>query len=376
MASRLKLLVRAWLPERGCCHLRSPDLTDAEARGLLHSARGVIEKAQESGVIEEVTGTEDRVFVMARRTPDPDHPNRTVPGFVLASIPDPDAFLHEVLTDRLRSVVEASGATGFEGWDFVDLGAQPREALSGWNREARPSRWRGFLYDRRVIFAGIGTILIAAFYFAFARLKPERENSSTPRPVQTGGPSKLKEREWNRRREQIDKVLKEPWAKRILDKTLPQKPGDQTIKGDGRQILLEFAHLFLRPALDLKGKDGENYEQLMSEAHPFKSFLSRLPESLPNLPVGDSDLSPAQAMGFLDDLKVKLSKLKLNRELGEEEYGQAIKLALNYSLFYDRWSNINQSSDCVGLLDKGREDKPYYRWVGKVREVIRVYCPP
>src|SRR5450432_4264636 len=97
METSLKLLVRSWLPGQGCVHQRSAAMSEAETRELLEVGRGAIEKVQEFDGIEEIPLAKGRAYVKARRTPDPDEPRRMAPGFVVVFIPDPDAFLREVV---------------------------------------------------------------------------------------------------------------------------------------------------------------------------------------------------------------------------------------------------------------------------------------
>jgi hypothetical protein len=145
MASRNKLLVRVWLPGRGCCHLRSPAMTDAEASSLIDSASDAIEEAQVStNEIQRIRGTQDLAYVIARRSPDPDHPSRDVPGFALISIPDQVAFFHQAVANLLRDVkVPTTSDYPPEDWTFFNHGKTTSEATDGAGGETRPAIWRG-----------------------------------------------------------------------------------------------------------------------------------------------------------------------------------------------------------------------------------------
>jgi hypothetical protein len=143
MARLPKLLVCAWLPGQGCRYLRSAEMTDSEARGLLQAARGTIQSAQESGEVEEVAGTKDRVFVLARRAPDPDAPQRMTPGFVLAALPDVDAFLRQAVADQLRAVPEVTAISDSGGWQFLDLGSGSKRVVDSAGLVTRRDRGLG-----------------------------------------------------------------------------------------------------------------------------------------------------------------------------------------------------------------------------------------
>lgn len=139
MLGRRKLLARAWLLGRGCCDLRSPGIADAEARDLLDAAREAIAKAQESGVLEEVPGTKDLAFVLARRAPDLDDPGRAAPRFALVSIPDPDAFLRDAVAHLLRNLeIPEASDTSLDDWVFLDPRVTACEATGGSGSESRP----------------------------------------------------------------------------------------------------------------------------------------------------------------------------------------------------------------------------------------------
>ena len=136
MEKPLKLLVRSWIQGKGCVHQCSAAMSEAEARELLEIGRGAIDRVQQSGGIEEIPLAKGRAYVKARRLPDPDEPSRMAPGFVLVSIPDPDAFIREVVArefdelllsaanatlDRILSPGE--GDLGKRGWKIIDLGS-------------------------------------------------------------------------------------------------------------------------------------------------------------------------------------------------------------------------------------------------------------
>src|SRR5258708_5905967 len=115
-----KLLVRSWLPGRGCVHQCSEAMSEAEARGLLDAAGGAIDKAQESERIEVIRIANGRAFVVARRSPDPDQPSRMAPGFVLVSVPDSeiDELLHSAAKRILDNIppLELESDLGARGW--------------------------------------------------------------------------------------------------------------------------------------------------------------------------------------------------------------------------------------------------------------------
>ena len=168
MASGPKLLARVWLPGQGCRYLRSPGMSDAEALGLIEAARGTINIAQETGALEEVAGTTDRVFVLARRTADPDHPQRSVPGFVLTVIPDVERFIQDAVADRLRAVPDAEDISSTRGWEFLDLGATSREIAGDPRLVSRRGGWcsvvsRVFRLARLVGFVTLLLVIIVAY---------------------------------------------------------------------------------------------------------------------------------------------------------------------------------------------------------------------
>ena len=113
MEKPFKLLVRSWLPGRGCVHQCFGAMSEADARELLEMGRGAIDKVQEFGGIEEIPLANGRAYVKARRSPDPDEPRRTAPGFVLVSITDPHAFLRSSLTGSSRN---CSGPAPKRSW--------------------------------------------------------------------------------------------------------------------------------------------------------------------------------------------------------------------------------------------------------------------
>lgn len=401
MASRDKLLIRAWLPRQGCCHLRSPEMTDVEARGLLDAARGAIDKAQESGVPERVPGTTGCAFVMARRSPDPNE-GRTAPRFVLISIPDADRFLRDAVADRLRDVeVPETMDAASDGWIFLDLGVQtiePRnpEGRRIWSRgimaPPRKSEPRNVADEprlprsRRWRMMTAGLVLLAVY--AIARLdvnsvrhRPGGDALPTVSPGKSNGDQDADEKTWQGYRETIEGLLRRDWAWRILN----QSPDRETEapktanEMDDRQILAEFARLLRRPTLGLRGTDDENYKQSRPRDHPFVAFLIRLPEGPPGPPRGDAALSATDALAFLKSLDGVLTTLGVTLDFeGKEALAQRIERALDYNVFYEEWCRKESSASrsCNGPLDRGREDEPYYRWVGEVREVIRVYGPP
>jgi hypothetical protein len=176
MESHLKLLARVWLPGRGCCHLRSPSLTEAEALSLLHAARGAIADAQRSNQLEEVPVASGRAFVMSRRFPDPNHPVRKFPGMVLVSIPDPEIFLREAVAASLHAlVVPGESDKSVEGWEFVDLGATPREPVASSGQESRHSQLLVVLGILLVV------LLIVLCIYNFSGFTPGQADLSKPR---------------------------------------------------------------------------------------------------------------------------------------------------------------------------------------------------
>jgi hypothetical protein len=241
MASRTKFLVRTWLFDRGCCHLRSLEMSDTEARGLLDAAHVAILKAQESGGIEEVPATKGRAFVMARRSPDPNQPGRTAPGFALVSISDPEAFLLDAVAALLRSVDAIEGSdTILEGWEFLDPGSTHVKPGGGSGQESRTARRVGVAsHPSRYWRVSPGIVrlarnLLGAFRYITRSNHPSSGvDSLRPRSGKSGEFPAAKEVEWIRDREKIDELLQDPRAVRILDKfphrgsSVPDKAKDQ-----------------------------------------------------------------------------------------------------------------------------------------------------
>jgi hypothetical protein len=324
MARLLKLLVRSWVSGKGCVYQRSTSLPETEALELLEAARGSIDKAQESGTIEEIPLPKGRAFVQARRSPDPDQPNRTAPGFVLVSIPDPDAFLRDVIAHEFDILIRSAahktlddiplpteGDPGKRDWKLMDLGKPP-----------------------------------------------------------TSSPGKHQ-----MRRKQIQKVLDESWIKNHV---VNNSPGD----GINRDLIRQFAGLFQRPDLKLDANEFRKYNALSPSEDPFVAFLSRLLEieKIPSLPSADTDLTPSEALQYLRDLEMELKKrMPYGIELDlvhPETLADRTRTSLDYPEFCKSWRKTTRLDSSAHERWKNdpwgqsREGDAAYLWVKPIRLLI------
>jgi hypothetical protein len=384
MAKPLKLLVRSWVQGKGCVHQRSAAMSEAEAHELLEVGRGAIDKAQESGDIEQVPLVKGRAYVKARRAPDPDEPRRTAPGFLLVSIPDPDAFIRDVVArefdELLRSAAEATldqiptpgeGDLGQQGWKILDIGRQPaastsKDLLRTWGRQK--------LGPIATLIVAIVAIYLA--YQAWQRL-PSQDGHTGSQADQTSDGSYSEESNWKEVQEQIDQVLAADWARKLID---PESPTNKT----NRDRLRRFAGLFQRPDLrkELSPKDLKDYGQAKPSSHPFVAFLSRLLEEIPHLEDGGKDLTSIEAMVYLKKLNEELAKSGqscIDLQLGTpRSLADKARKSLDYRDFFEQTWLKTTLLDSIHRgywekndpLDKSQNDNGAYSWVRPIRTVI------
>jgi hypothetical protein len=308
MEKPLKFLVRTWVQGKGCVHQRSAAMSEWEARELLEVGRGAIDKAQQSGGVEQISLTKGRAYVKARRIPDPDEPGRMAPGFVLASIPDPAAFISEVVArefeELLRSAVEATldqtptpgeGELGERGWKIIHVGRPPSDSKDRTRSWERAGRYLGLI------------ALIVATFAVYSRLPRPWQSSPSQegrnRGDQAGDRSDPEDSNWKEVQQQIKQVLEEDWARKLIDRGTSSNDTD-------RDLLRHFAGLFQRPDLkkELSEKDFRRYGVQDPSDHPFVAFLGRLPVRIPALQDGEADLTPTEAMDYLKKLDRELMK--------------------------------------------------------------------
>ena len=364
-------------------------MSEAEAHQLLDAARGVMEKAQESPGIEEVPGTDGSAFVVARRSPDPNHPGRTAPGFALILIPDREAFLRDAVAAALHAVPAFEGSdTVPAGWKFPDPGAGSRTPEAGKGQEATPPGWLAFMPRPSPRFwkvcglCFLAVVLVPTVYFILAmprraRTLPDQNGPSTPRTDERPGIPNANEMEWARNRASIEELLRQPWARRILGEPLDPvvgNPKDMRYPSD-RELLRTFARLFQRPSFTLGQSVRLDFETFPPRDHPFVAFLERLPKRLPQPPLEDTPLSAAEALGVLDDLKHEVQGslgLRLDFD-GAEGIEGPIQRRLDYDEFFNRWDRENSSTAGRrnGRLDEGGEDRKHHAWITVVRKIIQ-----
>jgi hypothetical protein len=388
MGAPLRLLVRSWVSGKGCVYQRSRSLPELEALEILEAARSSIEKAQESGTIEEILLPEGRAFVKARRSPDPDQPNRTAPGFVLVSIPDPRAFLLDVIAQEFDVLfrdaahktldnipLPTEGDPGKRDWQPMDLGKSPTSSISQhklkWNN--RPKRGL------------VALILLIASLFALSVIAPnvariwktstnnkDRTQAELTQPNDDPDP---KASEWEEMREQIQKVLDEPWIKQQVVKHSPSE-------GANRKLIQQFAGLFQRPDLNLNDNELKKFNILSPSEDPFVAFLSRLLaiERVPSIPDARTDLTPTEALQYLRDLERELKRIQpfgIDLQLDQPKtLADRTETSLDYPEFYNSWRKAaalygsGQERREDDLWGRNRDGDAAYLWVKPVRSLI------
>jgi len=382
MASPAKLLVRTWLPGKGCVHLRSTAMTETEARDLLEAVIGNIEVAQESGRTEKVRLERGCAFVKALRSPDPDQPGRTAPGFILVSIADPDAFVREAVAREFDELLlfaadkildsaphfDRASDLGLRGWKPLDLGGMPPESGSGaW--VPRGKRWLlGTLAASLVLAASVG--IICQFL-----LKPSPNAEDPPphrtRPLVAGSDSRSED--WQLFRQQIQPLLDKPWAIKLLGRK-PASPANDS------EFLSRFALLFKRPNLKtMLTKNSFSYYNMKNPSqHPFVAFLHRFPEKVSVKLINKSDISPTEAMGFLTELCRELEASGIHLDLNNPDtLIQNATLSLDYDEFFQNWRRLPDSAKRpTEKWDTDREyDDDAFEWVAEVRKLIKECYP-
>jgi hypothetical protein len=380
MASAPKFLVRVWLPVKGCVHMRSTAMTEAEARELLNAAVGAIEVAQESGMIEEVFLKKGRAFVKARRMPDPDQPGRTTPGFILVSIPDPDTFLRDAVASEFDALLRFAvnkvldTASPFlvrtsdlspQDWKPLDLGGTTPLSGSELQTPKRNQWLRGTI--------AVSLVLVAICFLRglFRKTVPSADNPPSALTSRQDGSYDPETENWRLAREQIRDLLKEPWADKLL--------GEKTTSGTtDRELLSRFAQLFKRPDQlveeTLTKKSFGLYKKQVNQNHPFVAFLNRLPISIPDLPKKEI-LSPGDAMRYLETLGNKLKASEIALDLNNpDRLSQDARFSLDYVNFFDNW---HLSRESPKLLDKkwDRSDDDLVIWEVEIRKFIRDCYP-
>ena len=381
MAIPAKLLVRAWLPGKGCVHLRSTAMTETEARYLLEAAVRNIEVAQESGRTEKVLLERGCAFVKAHRSPDPDQPGRTAPGFILVSIPDPDAFVREAVAREFDELLlfaadkvldsaphfEAASDLGLRGWKPLDLGGTPPDTGSG---EWLPGGKRWLLGTSAAVL-----VLAASVGIIWHFLPKPSPNAESPPPDRTSpmvAGYDSKSEDWRLARQQIQTLLDKPWAMKRLGRNTSSPVNDG-------EFLSRFSLLFKRPDLKtmLKEKSFKYYELNEPSEHPFVAFLQRFPEKVPVKKIDNNDISPSEAMEFLTELgrKLEVSGIHLDPK-NPEKLSQNATLSLDYNEFFQNWRRLHDSVKVpTEKWDMDREDDPAYKWVAVVRKLIQERYP-
>jgi len=389
MEKPLKLLVRSWHQGKGCVHQRSAAMSEAEARELLEVGRGAIDRAQESGGIEQIPLAKGRAYVKARRVRDPDEPSRMAPGFVLVSIPDPDVFIREVVArefdELLQSAANATldqipspgeGNLGKRGWKIIDLG-RPSVVSKNKTRSRVPGRRQ----------LGLIALLVAivAVYVAYQetwRASPNQDGNPGSRAVRTNDDPDPEASNWKEVREQIKQVLEAKRAQALIDQKTPSN-------ATNRDVVRRFAVLFKRPDLkkelsgneELSGNNFRCYGIQTPANHPFVAFLSRLPEKIPELPDGKPDLTPTEAVNYLKELDGALQESKsfqLDLDLGTPRtLADKTKRCLNYPVFFKTWLKEIRLNDTSrgywenNQWDESRTDDVAYLWVKPIRDLIK-----
>ncbi len=379
MASPHKILVRTWLPGKGCVHLRSTAMSQAEARDLLDAARDIIGMAQESGRIEEVPLEKGRAFVKARRSPDPDQPNRTAPGFVLVSIPDPEAFLRDagarefdellrfVASQALDAVPPAEQASdlGRRDWKVLDLGGPAAPSKS----KARPPEW-----TRRLLGAMAVSLFLAASFGIFLHLRKTAPKADGAPPARTNLEDVDQEREnWELAKQQIQDLLKEDWAVKLLGEIT-------TEQASNHELVNRFTRLFKQPNLQdrLNGDSLKYYDLKHPHEHPFVAFLNRFPKDMPVKFLNETEPSPTEAMNYLRTLGSEMDAFEIHLDLKNiEKLSQNVRRNLDYRIFFDHWMRLTRSDKNInGLWDLGKEDKGReFQWLVPIRDLIKSCYP-
>jgi hypothetical protein len=388
MARLLKLLVRSWVSGKGCVYQRSTSLPETEALELLEAARGSIDKAQESGTIEEIPLPKGRAFVQARRSPDPDQPNRTAPGFVLVSIPDPDAFLRDVIAHEFDILIRSAahktlddiplpteGDPGKRDWKLMDLGKPPTSS-PGKHQMRRKDRTKPGLIASILLIASLLALSVISLYIPrIWQASPSNDVRTRARLTPTNNDPDPEAQEWEEARKQIQKVLDESWIKNHV---VNNSPGD----GINRDLIRQFAGLFQRPDLKLDANEFRKYNALSPSEDPFVAFLSRLLEieKIPSLPSADTDLTPSEALQYLRDLEMELKKrMPYGIELDlvhPETLADRTRTSLDYPEFCKSWRKTTRLDSSAHERWKNdpwgqsREGDAAYLWVKPIRLLI------
>ena len=186
------------------------------------------------------------------------------------------------------------------------------------------------------------------------------------------------ESNWREVQQQIKDVLAAGWAQKLIDHETPSN-------GTNRDRLRRFAGLFQRPALEnILKEEFENYKPRKPSDHPFVAFLSRFPERIPALPGGDADLTPSQAMQYLNSLDQKLKESKpfgIDLDLDNPEtLADKARINLSYRDFFQVWwkdipADVPsrgkwEKNGPLDQMDQSRDDDPAYRWVKPIRNLI------
>jgi hypothetical protein len=388
MGAPLRLLVRSWVSDKGCVYQRSTSLPETEALELLEAARGSIEKAQESGTIEEIPLPNGRAFVQARRSPDPDQPNRTAPGFVLVSIPDPDAFLRDVIAhefdilfrsaahmtlDEIRLPTE--GDPGKSDWKLMDLGKPLTSSTSKHLMGTKSQKKAGLVALILLIVSLLAMSVISPYLARIRQTSPSIGGRAPTRSSVPDNDPDQEENNWEEARKQIRKVLVERGV-------MQTEVDDSTRNEDNRKLLSEFAKLFQRPDMQEELKtDFENYAPRKPIDHPFVAFMSRLLERIPDPPGGEAVLTSSEAWKYLQSLSNDLKTQKpfhIDLELNRPEMlADRVNFDLNYDQFFKDQTRTSSSSialriewDKADPYDNKRDNDAAYRWVKRIRSLI------
>jgi hypothetical protein len=350
-------------------------MTEDEARSILEAIRKVSDLEWDAMPDHELLelrlrGLSGRAFAAIHHIPDPDHDKRTAPCLYVVYLPDPESFLLGSLKHELRALEVPGSVAEIDGrkWLAIDpAGSQSVPEKSGRSGGRDGHALEGFRWKRTIALA-VTAALCLYVWWAWNRNPDGRDPG--PGPSKTPLISPATARRWNETRRELKSLLQEPWAKTNTGIKDPDVLKDH-------DLVNAFASLFKRP--DITGLPGSERlaETLQTEfdAHPFASFLHRLPVDVPTITKLPGDVERSQQyLDYLSELASALKESEINIETNSaRDLVQSARLALDYHQFFDDWRTRRGKKDPSDYWCDG--DEALARWVKDVRSIIKTKYP-
>lgn len=368
--SDVKVVARLWLREHGCRYLHSDNVSDGDCHQWIEQ---LTDESIASGVVQRCQmGTQKNAYVISRRMPDPNNPERNVTNLWL--FVDPRG---QLTSSQLAHFAEvpwfASNQEEFELLIHRKLDELPSQMASQAASSGTPfsGKIRSAARTPTKIFAvlflfAIGIIAVWWRPIGFVEQEPDIEVNVEPSPSI--------DQRWN------EEYIRDGIETAIDDAELIEVSAHDLTDVE---LLNTFIELFRisDSELGLDASDGVNMDARRKSApHPFLAFLDHFPRETPRADSDDNKTWPELCAALLIPLARSFGDASENRtptglpleDANPREIIEWLRNQLNYEGFYRTWHAKELPNTTEDPFVKNWDsDDPANQWQRKVRAFLK-----